>query len=361
MSIGNNIKALRKLKNIKQKDMADALGYSCQNVSKWENDISTPDIDTVLAIAKFFGVSTDTLLGHALDEISESINVTVNDSSDFAVWTDFEYMGSIAPEAYKTEGRRRAKASLPTRASDMKNCIMIGADTEGKICFIREVVSGRFHHNGAHWCYQRSDKCDCIFCTDKTYKWWYEKGKFELVLPKGGFMLVADLHSAKTQRLLEFIVPKKYHECIDRANFAYTNFVSANTSYNRYLFVDIISRGELDNIDVSLDGESVCFKKPNDFINPLYDNIDALTETVKERVEKSLNDINNAYTVLSSRLDDIESIAEDAQCTAEEAQSMAEENEDLEQKLDELESKIEELESKIEELEEKISDLEDGE
>jgi transcriptional regulator with XRE-family HTH domain len=61
-SIGNRISQLRKEKGITQEEMADKLGVTPQAVSKWENDISYPDILLLPKIAKMFDVTVDELL-----------------------------------------------------------------------------------------------------------------------------------------------------------------------------------------------------------------------------------------------------------------------------------------------------------
>ena len=61
MNVGNNIKQLRRQKKLTQVQVAEELGVSYQAVSKWENDISAPDIALLPAIAELFGVSIDTL------------------------------------------------------------------------------------------------------------------------------------------------------------------------------------------------------------------------------------------------------------------------------------------------------------
>ena len=68
--IGENLKRLRTAKNLTQEELADALGSSVQSVSRWENDNSYPDIETIPEIARYFGVTTDELMGvnHALRE-----------------------------------------------------------------------------------------------------------------------------------------------------------------------------------------------------------------------------------------------------------------------------------------------------
>ena len=62
-TIGRNIAALRKEKQITQETLANALNISVQAVSKWENNNGSPDSSTIPRIADFFGVSIDRLYG----------------------------------------------------------------------------------------------------------------------------------------------------------------------------------------------------------------------------------------------------------------------------------------------------------
>ena len=61
-TLGKRIAALRREKNLKQDDLAQALGVSPQAVSKWENDQTCPDISLLPQLAKLLGVSVDELL-----------------------------------------------------------------------------------------------------------------------------------------------------------------------------------------------------------------------------------------------------------------------------------------------------------
>ena len=65
MNLGKTILALRKAKNVTQEDMAAELGVTAAAVSKWENDYTLPDILMLCAIADYFQVTTDELLGRA--------------------------------------------------------------------------------------------------------------------------------------------------------------------------------------------------------------------------------------------------------------------------------------------------------
>lgn len=62
-TIGKRIASLRKSKNMTQDRLAEQVGVSPQAVSKWENDLSCPDINLLPRLAEIFGVTTDTLLG----------------------------------------------------------------------------------------------------------------------------------------------------------------------------------------------------------------------------------------------------------------------------------------------------------
>ena len=61
-SIGNRISQFRKEKGYTQEEMAEKLGVTPQAVSKWENDISYPDILLLPKIAVMLGVTVDVLL-----------------------------------------------------------------------------------------------------------------------------------------------------------------------------------------------------------------------------------------------------------------------------------------------------------
>lgn len=63
MDIGHKILMLRKQQNITQEKLAAEMGVSIAAVSKWETGNSMPDIVMLCALADFFKVTTDELLG----------------------------------------------------------------------------------------------------------------------------------------------------------------------------------------------------------------------------------------------------------------------------------------------------------
>ena len=67
-TIGKRISEYRKRKNLKQDELAEMLGVSAQAVSKWENDISCPDISLLPELSRILGISIDEIVAGKKDE-----------------------------------------------------------------------------------------------------------------------------------------------------------------------------------------------------------------------------------------------------------------------------------------------------
>ena len=74
--ISEKLSTLRTAKGVTQDDVAQALGISNKTVSKWENGTSMPDLTMLVMLAKYYEVTTDTLLGIA-DTAKKSFRETV--------------------------------------------------------------------------------------------------------------------------------------------------------------------------------------------------------------------------------------------------------------------------------------------
>ncbi len=63
MSIGENIRELRKERNLTQEALAKLLFVSQDTISLWELNKSLPDIKSIIKLTQIFGVSSDYILG----------------------------------------------------------------------------------------------------------------------------------------------------------------------------------------------------------------------------------------------------------------------------------------------------------
>ena len=62
LTLGRRIQALRKEQALTQDALAVRMGVTPQAVSKWENDLSCPDIMSLPPLAKELHITVDTLL-----------------------------------------------------------------------------------------------------------------------------------------------------------------------------------------------------------------------------------------------------------------------------------------------------------
>ncbi len=63
MSITTVLSQLREDREIYQKELAAYLNVSVGTISNYEKGVHQPDLDTLIKLAKFYGVTTDYLLG----------------------------------------------------------------------------------------------------------------------------------------------------------------------------------------------------------------------------------------------------------------------------------------------------------
>lgn len=59
MKFQERLKELRKEDGITQKTLAEAIGTTCDCIGFWEHGRSEPSIEFIIALAKYFGVTTD--------------------------------------------------------------------------------------------------------------------------------------------------------------------------------------------------------------------------------------------------------------------------------------------------------------
>lgn len=75
-TFGQRFQRLRKNAGLTQEDVASKLNITAQAVSKWENDVSAPDISVLCELSDILKVSQDELMGKETD----TVKLVPNDS-----------------------------------------------------------------------------------------------------------------------------------------------------------------------------------------------------------------------------------------------------------------------------------------
>lgn len=96
MYIGNQILELRKKHGMTQETLAAEMGVSVGAVSKWETGKSIPDVIMLCALADFFEVTTDELLGRASEK-------------DFIICDDAQFIGMAVKDILAKNGYQNVR------------------------------------------------------------------------------------------------------------------------------------------------------------------------------------------------------------------------------------------------------------
>ena len=73
ITVGENIRRLRRERDVTQEQLAEAMNVSTAAVSKWERCESYPDITLLFPLANYFEVSIDGLMGYDAERINAQI------------------------------------------------------------------------------------------------------------------------------------------------------------------------------------------------------------------------------------------------------------------------------------------------
>ena len=70
MKFGDNLKNLRKSKNLSQEDLSEKVGVSRQSISKWENSEAYPEMNNLLILCKIFNCRINDLLSEKIEDFN---------------------------------------------------------------------------------------------------------------------------------------------------------------------------------------------------------------------------------------------------------------------------------------------------
>lgn len=313
MTFGEKLKTLKNARSVSQKDLAEELGFSFQNISKWERNESVPDIETLIAIAKFFETTTDDLLGYAVEEKFLTLKID--------------------------EHEVRIYNAYPESEEKVTNNIIFAIDGEHKIAGIvfiphmRRYKTGYIRDN-----YELLNEQSTIIY-EHSY---HSRSKPEMLvdnkkinIPENGFIILVPGSAFATKKIMNFIIPEEYQAYLDPDSYA----GYYNSRNGKFLFSDILKHNELDHISVEIVDGGFLFKKPAETVDPMSVNIETLAKVIRKELQKEHN---KQLDELKSRIDEISDMVEDNESTIDELEGRID---DLEKELSELKSLLKQQDS----------------
>ena len=301
MSLGEKIQNLRFQKGKSQNDLAEVFHVTYQTISKWENNINSPDLLTIKEIANYFEVSIDYLLdNNRIQKIK--IEPSINDESTFVVWTDFKVKNTIAPVSLNDLHRHRTSAKTKYMAvdkvckgysvDDNKNIIVI--DKDGKIVYFTSSCFGfiGLERILGYQDINKSAKKECFIIED-NYNGINYKDKHDLsylncefVIPKDGFVIIIDNNSSYSERIFEFI--------LTRYQFREFKRCCLYGGFDRF-FSKVLLFGDLDKITFKFEEDKIVIE------NIKAPQITSLDSSIKLYIDECIDD---AIAQYESRISD---------------------------------------------------------
>ena len=84
-TFGNMVAALRKEKGMTQLELAEKMGVTDKAVSKWERDLSFPDVSSIPKLAEILDVSVDELMQIKTDAKEDTSKRKIDEIIDLAL------------------------------------------------------------------------------------------------------------------------------------------------------------------------------------------------------------------------------------------------------------------------------------
>lgn len=164
IKIGAKIKSLRKKADVTQDRLAEYLGVTAQAISRWESEICYPDIEILPAIADFFNVSLDELIGMDQKQKEKKINEYVEKAGKEQCAGNFAEAVSIYREAVSQyPSSYKLQAFLASAIGCMDNGVKISPESANEainICrrILEDCVDDQIRYRALNilcWIYYR--------------------------------------------------------------------------------------------------------------------------------------------------------------------------------------------------------------
>ena len=129
MSFSDNLKTIRKEKNLSQEELAELLGVSRQAVSKWKSGDGYPEVEKLLMIAGKLNVSLDNLMGTEIVITDENKNnAPGQDSPKYALFAQDQNEHSFWGATSTFLGWYMTEESVMKEMEEIRQALFCGSD-----------------------------------------------------------------------------------------------------------------------------------------------------------------------------------------------------------------------------------------
>jgi len=164
IKIGSKIKTLRKKADVTQDRLAEYIGVTAQAISRWESEICYPDIEILPAIADFFNISLDELIGVDPKQKENKINEYIEKANKEQCASNFTEAVSVYREAVSQyPSSYKLQAFLASAIGCMDNGVTIPPESANEainICnrILEDCVDDQIRYHALNilcWVYYR--------------------------------------------------------------------------------------------------------------------------------------------------------------------------------------------------------------
>lgn len=100
MKLSEQLKNLRKEHSLTQKELAKIIQVDQASISLWEKEINEPKASYIIALADYFKISTDFLLGR-VDEFDNPIQQNISSNNNIHVKNNIKISNSFNGNMHK--------------------------------------------------------------------------------------------------------------------------------------------------------------------------------------------------------------------------------------------------------------------
>lgn len=124
-SLGKRLREARKNKKLTQQDVSNKLGMDFTTISKYENDKSEPDLETIFNLSKLYDVNASWILGSSLEKQNHV-------REDMVEFTDLKSTIRLLEEEAAKMGMSPSDPSFKKMLSDALDILRIARGDDSK-------------------------------------------------------------------------------------------------------------------------------------------------------------------------------------------------------------------------------------